>query len=467
MNNKIVIAIVILVSAVFFAWLVNYGWRHRYGPTETYEITEPESVSVAYKAQDLALDNADVFAGIWQDIPGVRLALMHQMTEKPWPKGLTEAVTVQAFHNNKDIFFKMTWTDDQADSTVAVDKFVDGCAMAIPLDANAPLRSIMMGFSSPVNIWHWQADKDAKFWDGEDGIPDVAVDFTYPFEEEELFTVSKTEVKSAVTDLVAQRTGSLTRKETQIVQGRGVWKDGTWSVVFKRSMTTGDLELDSQFSSASRPVSFAVWDGDESQRGSRKSVSEWVNLQIEGQPAAKSAGTQASGGNSSNDRRANKVSWIDRLGSFSLLSTAQAADSKDVAGQTDEEPRVINIQAKRFEYTPNRIVVELGELVTIRMESLDVTHGLYMDGYGINIKARPGLIGKATFVADKPGRFSFRCSETCGEFHPYMIGFMEVTPNSRFTQFVWAIGIAFAVILGIVLLKGKQDKGVEANVATE
>jgi cytochrome c oxidase subunit 2 len=101
------------------------------------------------------------------------------------------------------------------------------------------------------------------------------------------------------------------------------------------------------------------------------------------------------------------------------------------------------------------------------MESLDVTHGLYLDGYGINIKARPGLIGKATFVADKPGRFSFRCSETCGEFHPYMIGFLEVTPNTRFNLFLWAIGIAFVLILGLVLCRSKQENGVETNVETE
>jgi cytochrome c oxidase subunit 2 len=90
---------------------------------------------------------------------------------------------------------------------------------------------------------------------------------------------------------------------------------------------------------------------------------------------------------------------------------------------------------------------------------LDVTHGLYLDGYGIDIKARPGMVGKATFTADKPGRFTFRCSETCGEFHPYMVGFLEVTPNSRFTLFAAATGIAFLVILSVTLLGGRQERG--------
>ncbi len=152
---------------------------------------------------------------------------------------------------------------------------------------------------------------------------------------------------------------------------------------------------------------------------------------------------------------------------MSLVSKVYGATEKNEPAHAAQKPRVIDIVAKRFEYTPNRISLKKGELVTLRMESLDVTHGLYLDGYEIDIKARPGLIGKATFVADKPGRFSFRCSETCGEFHPYMIGFLEVTPNSRFNLFLWAIGIAFVLILGLVLRKGKQENGVETNVGTK
>ena len=150
-----------------------------------------------------------------------------------------------------------------------------------------------------------------------------------------------------------------------------------------------------------------------------------------------------------------------------MVSKAYGSTEENEPAHAAQKPRVINIVAKRFEYSPNRISIKKGELVTFRMESLDVTHGLYLDGYGINVKARPGLIGKATFVADKSGRFTFRCSETCGEFHPYMIGFLEVTPNSRFHFFLLAIGIAFVLILGFVLCRSKQENGVETNVETK
>ena len=117
-----------------------------------------------------------------------------------------------------------------------------------------------------------------------------------------------------------------------------------------------------------------------------------------------------------------------------------------------------DVLAKRFVYTPSEITLQKGELVTLRMESLDVTHGLYIDGYGIDIKARPGVIGKATFRADKTGRFTFRCSETCGEFHPYMIGYLTVEPNRRYHLFVVAC-LGAGIVAAIVLFRTRR-KGV-------
>lgn len=97
-----------------------------------------------------------------------------------------------------------------------------------------------------------------------------------------------------------------------------------------------------------------------------------------------------------------------------------------------QEEKLFEIKAKRFSYTPNIIKVNKNDLVRIRLISEDVTHGLFIDGYGLNTSAHPGQDGNIAFIADKTGRFSFRCSVTCGEFHPYMIGYLVVEPNSRF-----------------------------------
>jgi cytochrome c oxidase subunit 2 len=468
MNSKIVVLIIIVLSAGVFAWLADFGWSHRYGSPQSYVTIEPPLLAVGYRSEELALQPDDITADLWQDVPGIDLELKHQVTERPWPSGHTELVKVQALHNGKDIYFKMTWKDDQKDASLSLDKFSDGCAVAVPVDANAPVRSIMMGFSSPVNIWHWQAVKDVQYWEGKTDLPQAYSDFVYPFEQEEILSVSVPEVTSAVTDLLSERAGSLTRKQRQIVQGRGLWQDGTWSVVIKRSLTTDESSQDCQFAWGDRSAAFAVWDGDQSDRGSRKSISEWVTLQIQAPQPQRSANKEVLDGVARMDRTAAAgAPYANRRFSLPLLSSAHGAAVKPEPAQISAQPRLINVQAKRFQYMPNRISVKKGELITIRMESLDVTHGFFLDGYGIDIKARPGLIGKATFVADKAGRFTFRCSETCGEFHPYMVGFMEVTPNSRFYLFAAVICVAFVVVLGTLFRGSPQIKGVEENAGAE
>ncbi|MEW6202873.1 MAG: cupredoxin domain-containing protein [bacterium] len=107
--------------------------------------------------------------------------------------------------------------------------------------------------------------------------------------------------------------------------------------------------------------------------------------------------------------------------------------------------RLIEVKARKFSYTPNLIRISKGDTVHIRLISEDVHHGFFLDGYNIRTSAHPGQDGSLTFVANKTGRFSFRCSVTCGEFHPYMVGYLVVNPNSRFYAYLFltiALGLA-------------------------
>ena len=118
------------------------------------------------------------------------------------------------------------------------------------------------------------------------------------------------------------------------------------------------------------------------------------------------------------------------------------------------EERVLEIRARKFSYTPNIIKASKGDLVRIRLISEDVTHGLFLDGYGLNVSAHPGQDGQLQFVANKTGRFSFRCSVTCGEFHPYMVGYLTVEPNSRFHFYALLTAVlGLASFAGIMLKK--------------
>ena len=120
------------------------------------------------------------------------------------------------------------------------------------------------------------------------------------------------------------------------------------------------------------------------------------------------------------------------------------------------EARLIEINASRFLYTPNIIRVNRGDEITIRLTSEDVTHGFFLDGYGVETNVAPGESGSITFVVDKTGRVNFRCSVTCGEFHPFMVGYLVVQPNIRFFLFVIIIGaVGVASVVAILLTKKK------------
>ncbi len=139
----------------------------------------------------------------------------------------------------------------------------------------------MMGFMGKSNIWQWKASQDKEYWLKEKPETKSYVDFYYPFEEKELFVVSKDVPQSAVNDLMSIRVGTITPKKTQNIQGKGFWDNGTWRVVFKRPLQLSDPELDPAFNSGQKRLcTFAVWNGAKGDRGGRKSISDWVELEI-------------------------------------------------------------------------------------------------------------------------------------------------------------------------------------------
>ncbi len=109
--------------------------------------------------------------------------------------------------------------------------------------------------------------------------------------------------------------------------------------------------------------------------------------------------------------------------------------------------RTFRIEASRFQYSPAVIQVNPGDRVTIEVVAEDVVHGFSIDGYNLNVTADPGQTARLTFVADKTGTFRFRCSVTCGNLHPFMVGKFQVGPN----VLLWkAVGLALvSLLLGV------------------
>lgn len=136
------------------------------------------------------------------------------------------------------------------------------------------------------------------------------------------------------------------------------------------------------------------------------------------------------------------------LGLLAALMLAWQPEALGADPQARE--RVIDLTGRRFEWDPGVIEVNRGDRVVLRVRAEDVTHGLYIDGYGIREEIFPGQVKEITFTADRPGRFMFRCAVTCGTFHPYMTGWLRVKPNTNFAGGVTGVGLLVAGALGLL-----------------
>lgn len=105
----------------------------------------------------------------------------------------------------------------------------------------------------------------------------------------------------------------------------------------------------------------------------------------------------------------------------------------------------VHIAASQYEFSPGVIRVNKGDEVTIELTSADVVHGLYLDGYDLEVTADPGQSTSLSFTADKSGSFRLRCSVVCGPLHPFMIGKLKVGNNTL----LWR-GMVLAVLAAAV-----------------
>jgi cytochrome c oxidase subunit 2 len=124
-----------------------------------------------------------------------------------------------------------------------------------------------------------------------------------------------------------------------------------------------------------------------------------------------------------------------------VLVTSLAAS----AYQPGQNPQVIEVTAKKYDFTPSPIRVKQGARVQLKITATDREHGIKFDLYpdGAKSTGPPGLVmaspqdcfklekGTATtveFTAQTPGTYSFKCCVSCGMGHGRMKGQLIVEP---------------------------------------
>jgi cytochrome c oxidase subunit 2 len=111
----------------------------------------------------------------------------------------------------------------------------------------------------------------------------------------------------------------------------------------------------------------------------------------------------------------------------------------------NQAPQIMEVSAKKYEFTPSQIHVKQGTRVELKVHSEDETHGIKLSVYaeGSKDKGKSGLLfdhpdenGKVTkgvdqvldFVAKESGTYDFKCAKLCGFGHDRMKGKLIVEP---------------------------------------
>jgi cytochrome c oxidase subunit II len=94
------------------------------------------------------------------------------------------------------------------------------------------------------------------------------------------------------------------------------------------------------------------------------------------------------------------------------------------------DPRELQVMAKKYEFVPNRLEVFQGETVRIVIRSEDSKHGFGIKQLDVKTEVpNTGEPATIEFVADEAGEFEITCTKWCGKGHKSMKGVLVVKPR--------------------------------------
>jgi cytochrome c oxidase subunit 2 len=88
--------------------------------------------------------------------------------------------------------------------------------------------------------------------------------------------------------------------------------------------------------------------------------------------------------------------------------------------------KVVQILARRFTYTPDRITLKLGVPVVFELTTADVLMGFNVPDLQVRADILPGKVARVRIVPDRAGTFTFLCDVFCGSGHEAMSGTITV-----------------------------------------
>jgi cytochrome c oxidase subunit 2 len=97
-----------------------------------------------------------------------------------------------------------------------------------------------------------------------------------------------------------------------------------------------------------------------------------------------------------------------------------ASSAKTRVARADVNPKVIEITAKKFEFTPSEITLKKGETVILRVASADRVHGFMSKPLKFDADIAVGKTTDIPVTPDTAGDFTVICDHYCGVGHGNM-----------------------------------------------
>ncbi len=105
-------------------------------------------------------------------------------------------------------------------------------------------------------------------------------------------------------------------------------------------------------------------------------------------------------------------------------TTLKSSATGQAVSETIKE---INIEAYNFGFNQDKVAINKGDKVRLRITSKSGTHGVKIPGLGLSTgKISPGEEKILEFTADNPGSYDYYCNVPCGEGHKSMKGNLGV-----------------------------------------
>jgi len=105
---------------------------------------------------------------------------------------------------------------------------------------------------------------------------------------------------------------------------------------------------------------------------------------------------------------------------FTVLSFSALAALTGAARVRADSTPVIEITAKRFAFSPEKVTLKKGQTVKLRIHSEDVTHGFFLRPLKLDEEIPAGQTIDVTVTPQEAGTFTTICDHFCGANHGNM-----------------------------------------------